>query len=50
MEAVVERQNMTKALEQVKRNKGKGGVDGMSVGQLDEYLKTNWGDDQRTVA
>jgi len=43
MEAVVERQNMTKALEQVKRNKGKGGVDGMSVGQLDEYLKTNWG-------
>ena len=42
MEAVVERQNMIKALQQVKRNKGQGGIDGMSVSQLDEYLKTNW--------
>jgi RNA-directed DNA polymerase len=42
MEAVVERQNMMKALQQVKRNKGQGGIDGMSVDQLDEYLKTNW--------
>ena len=42
MEAVVERQNMIKALQQVKRNKGQGGIDGMSVIQLDEYLKTNW--------
>ena len=42
MEAVVERQNMIKALQQVQRNKGQGGIDGMSVSQLDEYLKTNW--------
>jgi RNA-directed DNA polymerase len=42
MEAVVERQNMIKALQQVKRNKGQGGIDGMSVAQLDDYLKTNW--------
>ncbi|MCL2119926.1 MAG: group II intron reverse transcriptase/maturase [Planctomycetaceae bacterium] len=42
MEVVVERQNMIKALQQVKRNKGQGGIDGMSVHQLDEHLKTNW--------
>jgi RNA-directed DNA polymerase len=42
MEAVVERQNMMKALQRVKSNKGQGGIDGMSVDQLDEYLKTNW--------
>jgi RNA-directed DNA polymerase len=42
MEAVVERQNMINALEQVKRNKGSAGIDGMSVGELDAYLKTHW--------
>jgi len=43
MEAVVERQNMIKALEQVKRNKGAAGADGMAVHDLDAYLKTYWG-------
>jgi RNA-directed DNA polymerase len=42
MKAVVERQNMIRALQQVKRNKGQGGIDGMSVTDLDAYLKTNW--------
>jgi RNA-directed DNA polymerase len=42
MEAVVERQNMIKALEQVKRNKGAAGADGMTVQDLDTYLKTHW--------
>jgi RNA-directed DNA polymerase len=42
MEAVVERQNMIGALQQVKRNKGQGGIDGMSVTDLDTWLKTNW--------
>ena len=42
MQAVVERQNMIKALQKVKRNKGQGGIDGMSVDQLDDYLQTNW--------
>jgi len=42
MEAVVERQNMVKALEQVKRNKGAAGVDGMTIHEIDAYLKTDW--------
>src|ERR1700681_2237119 len=39
MEAVVERENLRKALARVKRNKGAAGVDGMSVDGLSAYLK-----------
>jgi RNA-directed DNA polymerase len=42
MEAVVERENLKTALAQVKRNKGAAGVDGMSVGELPDYLKEHW--------
>jgi RNA-directed DNA polymerase len=42
MEAVVERQNMIEALKRVKSNKGAAGVDGMTVFDLDAYLKTHW--------
>jgi len=42
MEAVVERENLKKALAQVKRNKGAAGVDGMSVDGLPAYLKEHW--------
>ena len=42
MEAIVERENLTKALAQVKRNKGAPGVDGMSVEALAGYLKEHW--------
>jgi RNA-directed DNA polymerase len=42
MEAVVERENLKKALAQVKRNKGAAGVDGMSVDDLSAYLKEHW--------
>jgi RNA-directed DNA polymerase len=42
MEAVVERQNMINALKQVKRNKGAAGADGMTIHDLDDYLKTRW--------
>jgi RNA-directed DNA polymerase len=42
MEAVLERENLKKALAQVKRNKGVAGVDGMTVGELPAYLKDNW--------
>jgi RNA-directed DNA polymerase len=42
MEAVVERENLKKALAQVKRNKGAAGIDGMSVGDLPTYLKEHW--------
>jgi RNA-directed DNA polymerase len=42
MEAVVERENMMKAYQQVKSNRGAAGVDGMSVEQLGAYLKEEW--------
>ena len=42
MEAVVERENLKKALAQVMRNKGAAGVDGMTVGELPAYLKEHW--------
>src|SRR6266700_1422123 len=42
MEAVVERENLKKALAQVKRNKGAAGIDGMRVDGLPAYLKQHW--------
>ena len=42
MEAVVERENLKKALAQVKRNKGAPGTDGMTVEALGPYLKEHW--------
>jgi len=42
MEAVIERENLKKALAQVKRNKGAAGVDGMTVGDLPAHLKEHW--------
>ncbi|MDF0499026.1 reverse transcriptase domain-containing protein [Bradyrhizobium yuanmingense] len=42
MEAVVERENLKKALAQVKRNKGAPGIDGMTVENLGLYLKKHW--------
>jgi len=42
MERVVERENLFRALKQVKRNGGSPGVDGMTVDELPEYLKEHW--------
>ena len=42
MEAVVERENLKKALAQVKRNKGAAGIDGISVDAMPAYLKEHW--------
>ena len=42
MEAVVERENLKKALAPVKRNKSAAGIDGMSVDDLASYLKEHW--------
>ena len=42
MEAIVERDNLKKALAQVKRNKGAPGVDAMSTDELASYLKDHW--------
>lgn len=42
MEEVCERENLKKALKRVRSNKGAPGVDGMSVGELPEFLKKHW--------
>src|SRR6202043_76107 len=42
MEAVLERENLKKALAQVKRNKGAAGAEEMTVGDLPAYLKEHW--------
>jgi RNA-directed DNA polymerase len=42
LEEVLDRRNIEKALEQVMRNKGAGGVDGMQTEELRAYLSTNW--------
>jgi RNA-directed DNA polymerase len=41
-EEVCERENLKEALQRVKANKGSAGVDGMTVGQLTDYLKQHW--------
>ena len=42
MEAICERENLKRALQRVKANKGGPGVDGMTVDQLPDYLRTHW--------
>jgi RNA-directed DNA polymerase len=42
MEEVVERRNMLAALQQVRANKGSPGIDGMTVEELPDFLKTSW--------
>jgi RNA-directed DNA polymerase len=42
MEEVVERENLKEALKRVKANKGRPGVDGMTVHALPDYLKEHW--------
>jgi RNA-directed DNA polymerase len=42
MEEVCERENLKKALRQVRSNKGSAGIDGMTVDKLGDYLKQHW--------
>jgi len=42
MEEVCKRDNLLKALQRVKANKGSAGIDGMSVDELPDYLKQHW--------
>src|ERR1700726_4793522 len=42
MEEVCERENLKEALRRVKANKGSPGVDGMTVYEIDDYLKQHW--------
>jgi len=49
MSAVVDRLNMQKAYARVCRNKGAGGVDGMEVADLGDYLKTHWAEHRKAL-
>jgi retron-type reverse transcriptase len=42
MERVCERANLQAALKRVRKNKGSAGIDGMTVDELAEHLKTHW--------
>lgn len=42
MEQLVRKENMTRAYQQVVRNKGAAGVDGLQVTELKDYLKEHW--------
>ena len=42
MELVCERRNLQVALKRVRKNKGSPGMDGMTVDELPEYLRTHW--------
>ncbi len=42
MEIICERENIRRALQRVRSNKGAPGVDGMTVDQLPGYLKRHW--------
>jgi RNA-directed DNA polymerase len=42
MEKVCERENLKAALQQVNANKGSAGIDGMTVGEITDYLKQHW--------
>ena len=42
MEQICERENLSKALQRVRRNKGGAGIDGMTVNKLPGYLRKHW--------
>jgi RNA-directed DNA polymerase len=42
IEEVLRRENMLRAYQRVKQNKGSAGVDGMTVDELMPYLRTHW--------
>ena len=44
LERILSRGNMYMALEKVKANKGAGGIDGIEIDDIDQYLRENWVD------
>ena len=42
MEQICQRENLIKALQRVRQNKGSPGIDGMTVNKLPGYLKRHW--------
>ena len=42
LEKILSRDNMNLAYKRVKANKGAGGVDGVEMDELYDYIKENW--------
>jgi len=42
MAQILERDNLIRAIKQVKRNKGAAGIDGMTVDELPQFLMMHW--------
>ena len=42
LEEILSRDNMMLAYKKVKANKGASGIDGVTIDEIDEYLKVNW--------
>ena len=42
LERILSRGNINMALEKVKANKGAGGIDGIEIDEIDQYLRENW--------
>ena len=42
LESILSRENMQAAYQRVVSNKGAAGIDGMTVGDLGDYLRCNW--------
>lgn len=42
LEEILSRENMMLAYKKVKANKGASGIDGITISEIDDYLKENW--------
>ncbi len=42
LDKILSRENMQAAYNQVKSNKGSAGIDGMTIEEMDNYLRQNW--------
>ena len=42
LDKILSRENMLEAYNQVKSNKGSAGVDGITIEEMDHYLRQNW--------
>ena len=42
LEEILSRDNMRLAYKKVKANKGARGIDGITIEEIDDYLKENW--------
>ena len=46
---ILSRNNMLEAYKQVKTNKGSAGIDGITIEQMDGYLRQNWRETKQLI-